>query len=305
MRVIRPSARATLVASALAVTLVVAGTSGAVAGRLVTSSTIKDGTIQTVDLHDDSVTNDKLAPGSVTWGKSLTQATREQIKALLSDPAPGPQGLPGPTGPAGPAGEPGPAGPSGAPGATGDPGPRGVPGPAGAPGGGVLVAADWFGLNGYAAAVDGLSDLPPLYGDPVVLDQPGNYLVTVRGLVNPGADVNQPFVLVGAVANELDVLLDACVVQSDFFIPLCDSTFPVTVQEGESVALPVSVPTDLTEACEGTSCTPQAVARVAVYRMAGDPTTHLELPNPCRQTQRLGLPSLSKVAGTPRTAGRC
>ncbi len=59
----RPSLKATLVAAGLATVLVVGGSAGAVAGKLITSKNIKDGTIQTRDLSDDSVDASKLAPG--------------------------------------------------------------------------------------------------------------------------------------------------------------------------------------------------------------------------------------------------
>ncbi len=79
------------------VALVAASGGSAVAGSLVTSARIKDGTIQTRD---------------------LSRAARAALKGRS-----GPRGLPGTAGPAGPAGAPGPAGAQGPAGARGPAGP--------------------------------------------------------------------------------------------------------------------------------------------------------------------------------------
>ena len=131
MRTFRPSATAAALASGLALALVIGGTAGALAGGLITSHDIKNHTIKAQDLASNSVTNTKIAPGAVTWDKSLDDATRAQIEALVT------------------------AGPAGPPGPTGSQGPTGATGRTGAPGDGSLVAGDLSGsIHKLGALVD-------------------------------------------------------------------------------------------------------------------------------------------------------
>lgn len=263
MPVFRPSLQATLIAGGLAAALVVGGSAGAVAGKLITSKNIKDGTIQTQDLADDSVNAGKLAPGSVSWGKSLDAATRARIEALLEAGTPGPQG------------EKGPKGDPGAPGASGA---RGVPG---APGAGSLVAGGWFGLNGWSSWEDedefAATELTPVSGGTVVLDEPGNYLVSLRGVLMD-FDLGLPFVFAGVPTDEFSMIFNACVAEGEF-IPLCDVVYPLTVHDGETVPLPVLVPTTAEEECAGSECPTPGLVRMAVYRQGGAISDALDLPD--------------------------
>lgn len=84
--------------------LVVAGASGAVAGKLITGNQIARNTITADNLAKNSVGRSELAPGVVKDGKDG------------ADGAPGPAG---PQGVQGPKGDPGPAGSQGAPGDSG------------------------------------------------------------------------------------------------------------------------------------------------------------------------------------------
>lgn len=258
----RPSLTATLVAAGLAAALVVGGSAGAVAGRLITSKNIKDGTIQTRDLSDNSVDASKLAPGAVSWGKSLDGATKAQIEALVGEGVPGPKGDTGPQGPAG------------APGASGS------RGDTGAPGDGSLVAGGIFGLNGWSATDPSLdvSELYPASGGTIELDEPGNYLVTMHGLFVDPDVVGAPIVFAGDPSDYLSATLSACILGSDFFVPLCDTTFPLTVHEDEVVSLPVRFPSSEPDGCTGPDCEPPLVVRLAVYRLGGAVTDALDLP---------------------------
>jgi hypothetical protein len=265
----RPSLKATLVAAGLATVLVVGGSAGAVAGKLITSKNIKDGTIQTRDLSDNSVDASKLAPGAVSWGKSLDAATKAQIEDLLGEAIPGPQGEPGPKGDTGPQG---PAGASGS---------RGAQGETGAPGDGSLVAGGIFGLNGWSATDPSLdvSELYPASGGTIELDVPGNYLVTMRGLfVDPGV-VGTPIIFAGDPSDYFDATLSACVLASDFFLPICDTTYPLTVHEDEVVSLPIQFASVEPDGCAGPDCEPPVVVRLAVYRLGGAVTDALDLPD--------------------------
>src|SRR6478609_10756686 len=109
----RPSGKAVLAAGAIALTLVVVATSGAVAGSLITSQDIKDNTIKSRDIKNGTIRTKDIQAGAVTWETSLSQATKDLIEGLAQSGAAGPPGATGPAGPAGPAGAPG------APGAPG------------------------------------------------------------------------------------------------------------------------------------------------------------------------------------------
>jgi hypothetical protein len=99
---------------AVAATALAVGASSATAATVITSSQIKDGSIQNRDIRPAVLTMSRLAP-----------TTQELINAKHLGPA-------GPTGPVGPKGEPGtpggPAGPQGPAGATGPAGPQGPKG---------------------------------------------------------------------------------------------------------------------------------------------------------------------------------
>src|SRR6478735_9151121 len=114
----RPSGKAVLAVGAIALTLVVVATSGAVAGALITSQDIQDNTVKSRDIKNDTIRNKDIRAGAVTWEKSLDQATKDLIEGLAQSGAAGPPGEPGATGATGatgPAGPPGPPGPAGAP----------------------------------------------------------------------------------------------------------------------------------------------------------------------------------------------
>src|SRR6478609_3695518 len=108
-----PSVRAVLSSRvgflAFAVVLIAAVSAGtSVAANLITSSDIKDGTIQGKDLKEEAVTTTRIAPGAVSSlrvkNHSLTSEdlTDDAINKLKGDK--GPKGDPGPTGPQGPVG---------------------------------------------------------------------------------------------------------------------------------------------------------------------------------------------------------
>ena len=212
MRPFRPSLKAIAVAGGLSVALVIGGTAGAVADRLVTSKDIKDHTIKSRDLAANSVKAGNLAPGSVSWAKSLDEATKAQIQDLVGEGVPGPRGE---QGSAGPRGEQGPAGPKGAPGPTGPSGNRG------ADGAGSLVASGLYGFNGYSAASSefDLSELYPLSGGGIELDDVGNYLVSMQGIFIEDSVLQAPFLFVGVPTNEISFLMDACTISTDFSFP--------------------------------------------------------------------------------------
>lgn len=260
MRTFRPSGKAAAVAGAIALTLVVGASSGAVAGKLITSKNIKDGTVRTVDLHDDAVTNAKLAPGSVDWDKALDDATRSEIESMA-----GQDGAPGPQGPQGPRGFTGPAGPAGT--------------------GGELIASDFFGVDGWQSSEDepGVVKLTPASGEDVVLG-PGNYLVSVQAVIL--SDSYFPFVYYGALDEESFLgplsILDMCLGSySDIPAPpTCDVTYPFSVQEGDSVTLQAYVPGEAEGDCsveEEGDCGFPGLVETAVYKMGGDiPTDFFE-----------------------------
>ncbi len=102
---------------AVAATALAVGASSATAATVITSSQIKDGSIQNRDIRSAVLTMSRLAP-----------TTQDLINAKHLGPA-------GPTGPVGPKGEPGtpggPAGPQGPAGKDGATGPAGPQGPRG------------------------------------------------------------------------------------------------------------------------------------------------------------------------------
>jgi hypothetical protein len=113
----------------IAVALIVASMSGAVAGSLITSKQIKDNTIKSKDVHDGTLQVVDFSP---------------EATASLQGPA----GPPGPTGPQGLPGE------KGQQGLQGEKGEQGIPGPAGVSGR-VLVTGDaalGAGGSGFAQA---------------------------------------------------------------------------------------------------------------------------------------------------------
>lgn len=269
MRTFRPTAKAAAIAGALAVTLVVAGTSGAVAGKLITSRDIKDGTIKPRDLRDNSVTNQKIAPGAVDWEKSLSAATKAQIESMAGE-----QGAPGEQGP------PGPAGPAGSRGQAGD---------------GALVSTDFYGLDGAEETGEEESyvmRLPGRNADSIEISTPGNYLVSLQGLFPTMGGPSGP--TPGAIfladtefdSSEVEALMRSCM---GLFLPVCNATVPLTVRPGEPADLSIYW------ASFGSSCNPEseecpetpAIAKVSIYRMGGalpapDPDYMCEL-MPCEE----------------------
>ena len=188
-----------------------------------------------------------------------------------TDPGPGRRGCAWSSGRAGFCRPSGRAGSCRPPGRAGPTGPSGNRGADGADGAGSLVASGLYGFNGYSAASSefDLSELYPLSGGGIELDDVGNYLVSMQGIFIEDSVLQAPFLFVGVPTNEISFLMDACTISTDFFIPTCDATFPVTVHEGESKNLPILFPSFAEEGCEGYECMPPAVVRVAVYRMGG------------------------------------
>ncbi|MEP9364766.1 hypothetical protein ABLE68_17515 [Nocardioides sp. CN2-186] len=230
MSTLRPSSRAALVIGALAVTLVVGATSGAVAGRLITSQDIKNHTIVAQDIADQGVTKRNLAKNSVGWNGELTESARKRIAALA-----GTDGADGPVGPAGPAGAPGPAGP------VGETGPRGLEGE---PGGGavgsrVYVPSDFEVVNDGTDGSDAYSRVDPT--KLIDLPGPGTYLISVQtvGLTGGGT-----VVFLDDPGGSLDLLDDA--VATPFYeraclalVLSCQSSIPYVVSGPGSVPLDV------------------------------------------------------------------
>lgn len=98
-----------------ALTALLVGAGGAVAGSLVTSAQIEDGTIRSVDVADRTLNLRDLKPGA-------------RLRLQGQDGEAGADGAAGPAGEAGAPGAPGPVGPVGATGARGSAGPSGVDG---------------------------------------------------------------------------------------------------------------------------------------------------------------------------------
>ncbi len=124
-----------------------------------------------------------------------------------------------------------------------------------------------------------MSELYPESGGTIELDVPGNYLVTMRGLFVDPDIVGEPIIFAGDPSDYLDVTLSACILASDFFVPLCDATFPLTVREDEVVSLPVQFASLDSDGCTGPDCEPPVVVRLAVYRLGGAVTDALDLPD--------------------------
>jgi hypothetical protein len=261
----RPSAKAVLVAGALTLTLVVGATSGAVAGKLITSKDIKNHSIGSSDLADNSVEHRNIAPGAVSWTKSLSPAARKQIEALAST---------GAIGPMGPQGETGPAGPAGPTGARGSDGSNGLPG---VNGDGSLEAWDSYGESGFVHSDE---DVPyaKLLGeddDRITLTEAGVYLVTVNGTFPVDSEFDLPTFLLGEIVpgdpGEPDVsgVLGTCDVSIIAFS--CQATFPVFVRTGETVPLSVYVPGVFTNPCDpADDCySIPPIATVSVFKMGG------------------------------------
>lgn len=265
MHMVRVSGRAGLLATALALALVVGATSGAVAGRLISSPDIKDRGIKSRDLDVNSVKNRNLGRGAVTWEKSLNRTTRARITALVRS---------GPAGPAGPQGEPGPQG------ATGLQGGRGPAGPAG----GGLVGSAAYDANDFVV-VDPGSPSTDAYsravGDTIDLPGPGTYLISVQATFLGGSGGSVFFRTpdpAGLDTYDPDVMLEffaeSCTVIG--LTPACQVTIPYTVPTGSpaSVPLPVFALGDPADLCGCYSLPDRTVVTVfqmddvpAVYRL--------------------------------------
>ena len=247
MRFNRPSGKAVLAAGAIALTLVVVATSGAVAGALITSDDIKDNTIKSRDIKDDTIRNKDIQAGAVTWEKSLSQATKDLIEGLAQSGAAGPPGEPGPAGPAGPAGSPGPAGANGVNGTNGtgaltgwklydddagESAPLSITNPL------FDLCADSYVLD-FPDATDEEIELA-CGPEALVLDLPrtqptsgnlslaaGSYLVTLRTL-SPTLGVWVPTLSTDTGLSSLTGSMGVCV---SLFVP-CETTFPVIVPPG-------------------------------------------------------------------------
>jgi hypothetical protein len=266
MRIVRLSRRAGLLAAALAVTLVVGATSGAVAGKLISSPDIADRGIKSRDLGVNSVKNLNLGRGAVSWEKSLSGATRQRIAGLAQS---------GPTGPQGEAGPAGPPGPAGVSGATGASGPRGPRGPDGAPGGG-LVDVDRYGDTDFVPVDVHPSSLFPyvrLVGaeqDEMQLPGPGTYLVTVQATFLTGPGMLFFDDLGGSIDDSADDFLDLLVTSCwAAILPTCQSTFPVFVPDTQVGPVPLPVYAAGDSGSCGCDFLPNA-ATVTVFRMDED-----------------------------------
>jgi hypothetical protein len=275
MRNFQSLPKSALVAGALAITLIVGATSGAVAGQLITSRDIKDGTIKKADLS-----------------KGVKHTFSQEGKQGATG-APGPAGPTGPTGSTGsigPAGEVGPAGPAGAPGSNGS---RGRPG---IDGDGSLVAAQHLGPDQvFDGSLNGVQLLPDS-GDPISIDEPGNYLVTLRGAITDASYLGSGPFGVGAMfvvgspltdddGLDLDSVTSGC---TALLIPACGATFSVVVHD-DPVTLPVYLASfeGPCEAEDPEDCEIPAEAELMVYKMGGEPA---DLP---------GLPDLSCGCDNP------
>lgn len=235
--------------------LVASATTGAVAGRLITSEDIKNGTITSAD----------LGRGSVGWRGELKKKTRQKIKELAGqDGAPGPQGPAGETGPTGPAGERGPIGPRGPQGLQGDPGADGV---------GELVAWQFYGESAVGAPVDRGGEpftvLPPSGAD-IVLSDPGVYRVSIRGYFDPFADfytdLPLPLLVLGEEGDDPFEAADVC--EPGFVSLACQSSFTLFVQPGQ---VPLSLPLYISGECDPgpAPCASPALGEVSVYALQG------------------------------------
>lgn len=232
---IRTSPKAAAAAIAVALSLVVAATSGAVAGQLITSRDIQNGTIRKVDLSD-------------------------RLKAKVDRLGlPGPQGETGPMGPAGPAGARGPSGSDGRDGTDGigklsawdlydTPTDETQ----------VLTIADPFDTEAPPIDVD-LDGLEPAGGAPALAQ--GSYLVTMRSL-SPTFGAWVPRL---STDTGLDGPTPAMGVCLSLFVP-CETTFPVVVGTG-GARLEVylgDIGAFLSEAGLLCDCVPPALPQVSV-----------------------------------------
>lgn len=260
MRTPRPSGKAALAAGTIALTLVVGATSGAIAGKMITSADIKDGAIRSRDIRDNGVKRVDLAAG----------VQRKLARA----------GTPGPQGPAGQVGEQGPAGVPGPQGERGERGPAGNTGPQGEPGGGlvgtaVYEPADFVLVDAGSGSTDAYSQAT---GDLVDLPGPGTYLVSVQGTFLTGAgsvffetpepaglDTTDPDVMVEFFASSCTAML---------IVPSCQITIPYTVPESAptSVPLPVYALGDPAGAC-GCYAVPDKTV-ITVFRMDDEAATY-------------------------------
>jgi hypothetical protein len=246
----RPRLSTTATVGLAAAALVLSATTGAVAGRLVTSADIKDGTISSAD----------LGKRSVGWKGELKKKTRKKIRALA-----GQDGAPGPAGPPGADGAPGPAGPPGPAGVNGQNGSDGSDGAA------ELVAWKTFGDGAVDDSVDrdGLlfTALPPTGGD-LVLTEAGVYRIALRGYFDPLADwfsdVGWPLLVLGDEGVDAFEAADSCM---PFLSPTCQSNFTLFVTAGQ---VPLTLPVYMEGECELVApCPSPAFADVSVYRLHG------------------------------------
>ncbi|GAA4381178.1 hypothetical protein [Nocardioides caricicola] len=214
---------------AIALTLVVVATSGAVAGALITSKDIKDNTIKSRDIRNGTIRTADIQSGAVTWEDSLSQATKDLIEGLAQS---------GAAGPPGPAGAPGPAGPSGANGTGALTGWKVYDAPTGstAP---LSITNPLYAV--CAESYENPEDVAEFCGDEtLVLDLPrtqpasgnlslaaGSYLVTLRTL-SPTLGVWVPQLSTDSGLASLTGSMGVCL---SLFVP-CETTFPVVVPSG-------------------------------------------------------------------------
>lgn len=256
---LRITTRSGTLVGLLALTMVVAGTTGAIAGRLVTSDDIEDHTIQSRDLAKDAVRGPQLAPESVRWGKHLKPATRALIESLAG--ADGPPGVPGPAGAHGPIG------------------PQGIPGPAGADGVAELVDWAYYGVAdvGASEAIDGVTvtELTP-YDEAAAIPAAGVYLVNVRAVftVPVDYDFSDPFLVAGEAVDDDFRAFDTCSIE--LVTLTCNTTYPLFADG------PTTLPVHAEGECSAAPpCGSPAVAVVSVLRLDGTApdTTGLPLPD--------------------------
>ncbi|MCW2814145.1 MAG: collagen-like protein [Nocardioides sp.] len=113
-----PSRKPVLLIASVTTTALLMGSGGAVAGSLITSRQIKDGTVTSADIRNGTINlrDIKLFARRALAGQDGTDGTN------------GTDGVAGPAGPTGPVGPPGPAGIQGPKGDSGVAGPRGLQG---------------------------------------------------------------------------------------------------------------------------------------------------------------------------------
>lgn len=258
MRPFRTSPKAAVVAIAAALSLVVAATSGAVAGQLITSRDLQDGTIRKVDLSD-------------------------RLKARIDRLGlPGPQGETGPVGPAGPAGARGPSGSDGVDGVDGS-GTLSFWDLYDAPSDQVqvLTIADPFDPEAPPIEVD-LDGLEPAGGAPSLAE--GSYLVTLRSL-SPTLGAWVPRLSTDTALDGPTPAMGVCL---SLFVP-CETTFPVVVgPDGAQLEVYLGdIGAYLSEAGVLCDCVPPALPQASVSVV--DVATGTELTVP------VGVPPLDEV----------